>query len=168
MMMMVMTMMMMMMVMMMVMMITLITNEGMWWHKSSVRVNSDTHDINWFTLHHITVHCHDVTLHNIASHCITAIYSTQHMDSVSYRIRVIQKCPAASCRSVELNSAVQCFTTVTIIVQCNAMQCNAMQCNAMQCNAVQNCGEREGINLHLMLWPGKRQSAVFNPPSPPS
>ena len=32
---------------MMMMMRTLMTNEGMWWwHKSSVRVNSDTHDIN--------------------------------------------------------------------------------------------------------------------------
>ena len=31
------------------MMTTLMTNEGMWWHKSSVRVNSDTHDINWFS-----------------------------------------------------------------------------------------------------------------------
>ena len=28
---------------------TLMTNEGMWWHKSSVRVNSDTHDINCFS-----------------------------------------------------------------------------------------------------------------------
>ena len=28
---------------------TLMTNEGMWSHKSSVRVNSDTHDINWFS-----------------------------------------------------------------------------------------------------------------------
>ena len=29
-----------------VMMARLMTNEGMWWHKSSGRVNSDTHDIN--------------------------------------------------------------------------------------------------------------------------
>ena len=35
--------------MMMTIVTTLMTNEGMWWHKSSVRVNSDTHDINCFS-----------------------------------------------------------------------------------------------------------------------
>ena len=36
----------MMVILMTVMMAGLMTNEGMWWHKSSGRVNSDTHDIN--------------------------------------------------------------------------------------------------------------------------